>query len=146
VERDKGDGCSWIHFCLDRGSLSTRRRQRLSRRREMLHVVSGTVQTDSMMRHSTSPDCPPHSHLPIHTMTSVNPSHNVFRHSEGRHAQAVHQSTQFPDDLPAKDDDSIDGDLPRVKKEARKRVRQKMPPMPDLRFEQVGQTLPYRHK
>lgn len=83
-------------------------------------------------------------HLPIHTMTSVNPSHNVFRHSEGRHAQAVHQSTQFPDDLPAKDDDSIDGDLPRVKKEARKRVRQQMPPMPDLRFEQVGQALPYR--
>jgi hypothetical protein len=76
-------------------------------------------------------------------MTSLNPSHNVFRHSEGRHAQAVHQSSQFPDDLPAKhgedDDDSIDGDEPaRIKKEARRRVRQQMPPMPDLRFEQVS--------
>jgi hypothetical protein len=74
-------------------------------------------------------------------MTTVNPSHNVFRQSEGRHAQAVHQSSQFPDDLPAKDDDSIDGDMPRVKKEARKRVRQQMPPMPDLRFEQVSQAV-----
>jgi hypothetical protein len=74
-------------------------------------------------------------------MTTVNPSHNVFRQSEGRHAQAVHQSSQFPDDLPAKDDDSIDGDMPRVKKEARKRVRQQMPPMPDLRFEQVCQAV-----
>jgi len=78
-------------------------------------------------------------------MTSANPSHNPFRESEGRHAQAIHRAsnTQFPDDLPARDDDgdSIDGDEPsKVKREARRRVRQQMPPMPDLRFEQVSFT------
>jgi hypothetical protein len=73
-------------------------------------------------------------------MTTANPSHNPFRESEGRHAQAIHRSsqTQFPDDLPARSDDeeSID-DERKVKREARRRVRQVMPPMPDLRFEQV---------
>jgi hypothetical protein len=77
-----------------------------------------------------------------YTMTTANPSHNPFRESEGRHAQAIHRAsgTQFPDDLPARDDDeeSIDGDERKVKREARRRVRQVMPPMPDLRFEQVS--------
>jgi len=77
-------------------------------------------------------------------MTTANPSHNPFRESEGRHAQAIHRSsqTQFPNDLPARDDDeeSIDGDERKVKREARRRVRQVMPPMPDLRFEQVSST------
>jgi hypothetical protein len=80
-------------------------------------------------------------------MTTANPSHNFFRESEGRHAQAIHRAsnTQFPDDLPAKHDDeeSIDGDeSSKVKRDARRRVRQVMPPMPDLRFEQVSFLVP----
>jgi hypothetical protein len=83
-------------------------------------------------------------------MTSLNPSHNPFRHSSGRHAQAVHQpsapSSSFPDDLPISDSDSdseygVDEHLRgerRARREGRKRVRAAMPPMPDLRFEQVS--------
>lgn len=92
-----------------------------------------------------------HSFAPaLGTMTTLNPSHNVFRHPAGRHAQAVHEpSPSFPDQLPSvtkEDDDlSIDSDLDerdrellRAKREARRRVQGAMPPMPDLRFEQVG--------
>ncbi|GFZ46242.1 hypothetical protein JCM24511_04489 [Saitozyma sp. JCM 24511] len=79
-------------------------------------------------------------------MTSLNPSHNPFRHPSGRHAQAVHQPSapSFPDDLPISDSDSdseygVDEHLRgerRARREGRKRVRAAMPPMPDLRFEQ----------
>lgn len=73
-------------------------------------------------------------------MTTLNPSHDFTRKSEGRHAQAVRTASSYPDDLPVGDDESIDEDGPsRAKKEGRKRVRQQMPPMPDLRFEQVSQ-------
>ncbi|RSH91240.1 hypothetical protein EHS25_009539 [Saitozyma podzolica] len=98
-------------------------------------------------------------------MTSLNPSHNPFRHPSGRHAQAVHQpsapSSSFPDDLPIPDSDSdseygVDEHLRgerRARREGRKRVRAAMPRMPDLRFEQVsgewnttGETIPPRHR
>lgn len=73
-------------------------------------------------------------------MTTLNPTHNPLREPKGRHAQAIHEASQFPDDLPAEDDQSIDQDghhTSKVKREARRRVRAQMPPMPDLRFEQV---------
>ncbi|WWD15809.1 hypothetical protein CI109_100233 [Kwoniella shandongensis] len=76
-------------------------------------------------------------------MTTLDPSHLPFRHD----AQAVHrahpssssaspQSATFPDDLPevtAKDEARGHS---RARKEGRKRVKNAMPPMPDLRFEQ----------
>ena len=77
-------------------------------------------------------------------MTSLNPSHDPLRESKGRHAQAVRRASDFPDDLPEEDDQSIDGEghrTARIKKEARHRVRAQMPPMPDLRFEQVSHDL-----
>jgi hypothetical protein len=88
-------------------------------------------------------------------MTTLDPSHNVFRHPSGRHAQAVHEPNRFPDILPSITDDrdggesdgSIDGEhltsrqkeRLRAKREAVKRVRANVPPMPDLRFEQVSE-------
>ena len=92
-------------------------------------------------------------------MTTFNPSHDPFRESKGRHAQAVHRASndesgsesqsqsQYPDQLPvAQDDDqSIDGDghrTAKIKREARHRVKAQMPPLPDLRFEQVSHLSP----
>lgn len=79
-------------------------------------------------------------------MASLNPSHNVFRHPHGRHAQAVHDpqsSTSHPDDVSDSGSDiGIDARShaeKKARKEGRKRVRQAVPPMPDLRFEQVSQ-------
>ncbi|KAK1924761.1 hypothetical protein DB88DRAFT_486686 [Papiliotrema laurentii] len=76
-------------------------------------------------------------------MASLNPSHNVFRHPHGRHAQAVHDpqsSTSHPDDVSDSGSDiGIDARShaeKKARKEGRKRVRQAVPPMPDLRFEQ----------
>ncbi|ORY32225.1 hypothetical protein BCR39DRAFT_41625 [Naematelia encephala] len=76
-------------------------------------------------------------------MTTLNPSHNPFRKPSGRHAQAVHEpASDFPDDLPISDDEDLGVDDERRKarregkREARKRVRGAMPPLPDLRFEQ----------
>ena len=58
-------------------------------------------------------------------MTTLNPSHNPFRQSSGRHAQAVHrpspepsetgpsstrESKTFPDQLPTSSDDDDDDD------------------------------------
>lgn len=84
-------------------------------------------------------------------MTTFNPSHDPFRESKGRHAQAVHRTSdteadsdsQYPDQLPSaqEDDQSIDGDghrTAKIKREARHRVKAQMPPLPDLRFEQVS--------
>ncbi|KAK4687722.1 hypothetical protein P7C73_g2388, partial [Tremellales sp. Uapishka_1] len=68
-------------------------------------------------------------------MTTLNPSHNPFRASKGRHAQAVHRPDQdFPDDI-----DLSDSDLSPRKRgqlEGRQRIKRAVPPMPDLRFEQ----------
>lgn len=77
-------------------------------------------------------------------MTSLNPSHNIFRHPSGRHAQAVHESSppsdekdtsgypaRFPDDL------GVDDTVERARRDGRDRVRRGMVPVPDLRFEQV---------
>lgn len=80
-------------------------------------------------------------------MTSLNPSHNPFRKSSGRHAQAIHRSSDtdadadadFPEDLPISDTDEI-GPVRKGRKEGRKRIRKAVPPMPDLRFEQVRLT------
>ncbi|WWC69570.1 uncharacterized protein I206_103513 [Kwoniella pini CBS 10737] len=72
-------------------------------------------------------------------MTSFNPSHNPFSSK----AQAIHhasssnndeEKSKFPDSLP-----TVHGhheDHPEFRKEGRKRVKQNMPVMPDLRFEQ----------
>ncbi|WWC85375.1 uncharacterized protein L201_000238 [Kwoniella dendrophila CBS 6074] len=74
-------------------------------------------------------------------MTSLNPSHNPFKSS----AQAVHHATsdeknekgKFPDSLPTVHERGLhDGDHKKARKEGRKRVKQAMPVMPDLRFEQ----------
>lgn len=86
-------------------------------------------------------------------MTTLNPSHNPFRASEGRHAQAVYQASsqpegpsagtastsRFPDNF-VDELESVDDDVParRGRREGRQRVRRAMPPMPDLRFEQVS--------
>ncbi|WWD01529.1 hypothetical protein V866_008474 [Kwoniella sp. B9012] len=70
-------------------------------------------------------------------MTSLNPSHNPFRSS----AQAVHhpstekQQSNFPDSLPTVNEHHHE-DHKKARKEGRKRVKQAMPVMPDLRFEQ----------
>lgn len=76
-------------------------------------------------------------------MTSLDPSHNIFRKSSGRHAQAVYNAQDAPstaeDDL-SDDEMGVDDHVRaqrRGKKEGRKRVRQAMPPLPDQRFEQV---------
>ena len=108
-------------------------------------------------------------------MTTLDPSHNIFRESSGRHAQAVHRADDIPLDRPAasappdedEEDESemgiddelgVDDRLPsssaaaaaraadarakrKGKMEARRRVRGAMPPMPDLRFEQVRSIL-----
>jgi len=89
-------------------------------------------------------------------MTSLNPSHNPFRKSEGRHAQAVRHPSQedineepksslFPDTLPlspsASDDESEVAEK-KARWEGRKRVRGAMPAVPDLRFEQVSLRVP----
>ena len=91
-------------------------------------------------------------------MTTLNPSHNIFRRSSGRHAQAVHRASpdrselddeksghsSFPNDLPLSSNDSDLGPDEslraerRSRSEGRKRVKGAMPPMPDLRFEQVS--------
>ena len=82
-------------------------------------------------------------------MTTLNPSHNVFRQSEGRHAQAVYRASEASSSTPPEgsdfeDDLSVDDRVERVRaarrgrKEGRQRVRRAMPPMPDLRFEQVS--------
>lgn len=74
-------------------------------------------------------------------MTTLDPTHNPLRTPSGRHAQAIRRPSEFPDDLPVEDDQSIDGEghhTSRIKREARHRVRSQMPPMPDLRFEQVS--------
>lgn len=78
-------------------------------------------------------------------MTTLNPSHNPFRKPEGRHAQAIHDpsSTAQTDSLSDASSTSDLGDdekhitVKKAKKEGRKRVRAVMPPMPDMRFEQV---------
>lgn len=73
-------------------------------------------------------------------MTTLDPTHNPLRDPKGRHAQAIHKASEFPDDLPEDDTLSIDEEghhTARVKREARHRVRAQMPPIPDLRFEQV---------
>lgn len=133
---NQGDGRSWVHLGVTVVTTSEGLKQVM-----MWHVVSGTYQMvalhDGFQRPSTSLS------INLYTMTTANPSHNFLRHSEGRHAQAVRRASdsQFPDDLPARHDDeeSIDGDeSSKIKKEARRRVRQQMPPMPDLRFEQVS--------
>jgi hypothetical protein len=75
-------------------------------------------------------------------MTSLNPSHNVFRHPSGRHAQAVHEPSSsdekagagFPDDL------GVDDSVEQARRVGRERVRRGMVPVPDLRFEQVSST------
>ncbi|OCF71986.1 hypothetical protein I204_07250 [Kwoniella mangroviensis CBS 8886] len=70
-------------------------------------------------------------------MTSLNPSHNPFKSS----AQAVHhpspekQQSNFPDSLPTVNEHHHE-DHKKARKEGRKRVKQAMPVMPDLRFEQ----------
>lgn len=80
-------------------------------------------------------------------MTTLDPSHNPFSSK----AQAVHRpdreiSSQFPDTLPtAHDSESRPRRRHRhgrrsreqEREEARERVKASMPPMPDLRFEQV---------
>ena len=94
-------------------------------------------------------------------MTTLNPSHNPFRPSSGRHAQAVHRPSRspssapsstspsasrpypsaFPDNLPGDTDSDLGSDDPdrgNAKHRARKRVKAVVPPLPDLRFEQVG--------
>ncbi|ORX39766.1 hypothetical protein BD324DRAFT_233199 [Kockovaella imperatae] len=87
-------------------------------------------------------------------MTTLDPSHNIFRDPSGRHAQAVHRADDIPldekragiidgDSEDEVDDLSIDDRLParvnaerKAKRDARRRVRGAMPPMPDLRYEQ----------
>jgi hypothetical protein len=76
-------------------------------------------------------------------MTTLNPSHNVFREPEGRHAQAVRQADAASGS--GSDVDGVDGDLDsrpqgvkRAKRHGRKRVKAAMPPIPDMRFEQVS--------
>ncbi len=99
-------------------------------------------------------------------MTTFNPSHNPFRTSSGRHAQAIHRpspetsddgdlpskksgpSIRFPDDLPLSDtnsDSDSDSDLgvddervTKGRKEGRRRVKAGMMPIPEMRFEQVS--------
>jgi hypothetical protein len=81
-------------------------------------------------------------------MTSLDPSHNPFRDPSGRHAQAVHRSSPsaFPDDLDIDSDsdlgvdDHVRAEL-QGRRKGRRRVRAAMPPMPDLRFEQVSMIL-----
>jgi hypothetical protein len=101
--------------------------------------TDGTINQSPFIQSKEHFITPSHSADTYHIMTTLNPSHDPFRKSEGRHAQAVRQSSQYPDNLPVEDNESIDGDGPsRAKREARRRVRQQMPPMPDLRFEQVS--------
>lgn len=76
-------------------------------------------------------------------MTTLNPSHNIFREPEGRHAQAVRQADAASGS--GSDVDGVDGDLDsrpqgvkRAKRHGRKRVKAAMPPIPDMRFEQVS--------
>jgi hypothetical protein len=89
-------------------------------------------------------------------MTTFNPSHNPFRKPQGRHAQAVHRpspepsdvdsddehepgSSSFPDDLPSNESDSESGEEhQRARRQGRGRVKASIPPLPDLRFEQVS--------
>jgi hypothetical protein len=78
-------------------------------------------------------------------MTTLDPSHNPFHSSSGRHAQAVHQSTdsQLPDTLPTPSDvdaqghPTASGAIKKGRAEGRKRVKAVVPALPDLRFEQV---------
>ena len=79
-------------------------------------------------------------------MTSLNPSHNIFRQPEGRHAQAVHEPSsssndekRFPDRFA--DDLGVDDTVERARRDGRDRVRRGMVPVPDLRFEQVSRAL-----
>ncbi|WRT67013.1 uncharacterized protein IL334_003979 [Kwoniella shivajii] len=78
-------------------------------------------------------------------MTSLNPSHNPFSSS----AQAIHHTTteddekpsssssSFPDSLPTvREQHHHHADHPKATKEGRKRVKQALPIIPDLRFEQ----------
>jgi hypothetical protein len=88
------------------------------------------------------------------TMTTLDPSHNPFRTSSGRHAQAIHrQDSNLSEKRPGENDDidypelddlhpsSVDAGIQAERKgrrEGRRRVRAAAPPMPDLRFEQVS--------
>ena len=78
-------------------------------------------------------------------MTSLNPSHNIFRTPQGRHAQAVHDpqtQSQVQDEIESEDETTFLSEREkaerRAKREARRRVRANAPSMPDLRFEQVS--------
>jgi hypothetical protein len=102
---------------------------------------------------------PYHTGTRLPTMTTLNPSHNIFRASSGRHAQAVYHADDLPpSEKPSSsssaaggasgfpdlcDDLGIDDSVgeKRGRREGRKRVRAAMPPMPDLRFEQVRRSV-----
>ncbi|KAL7422204.1 hypothetical protein Q5752_002850 [Cryptotrichosporon argae] len=80
-------------------------------------------------------------------MTTLNPSHDPFHHTDKRHGQAVYRA-EAPDypDLDDVDDEPAHARA-KARREGRRRVRAAMPPLPDLRFEQsyLVSLRPYLH-